>query len=165
MRTFDDDPGQIREWEAQKAADRRAEGLVPCAGPYCEEWLRPEQVVTRDLQDCYGPCCAVIGAVVDADLVEAVCATLSTRGRVLGRRVNAGAVTDDPEIWAVSVVSSGTFHFMAHDAFEVARRYCLIESGQANYFDLRAPTEFQPTDAQIADMDFEDRADDITRRY
>lgn len=163
-RAFDDEPGAIAAIEAAKDADRRADGLVACAGPYCQEWLRPEQVVTRVAGDSYGPCCAVICAKVDADLIEAVCQTLTTRGRVLGRRVNAGAITtSDLASWAVTVAATGAVHFAAHDAFEAARRYCLIESGQADYFDLSAPTEFHPTDEQVAEWNFEERTMHVRR--
>lgn len=162
MKTWDDEPEFIRQLEEFEDANRRAEGLVPCAGPYCDEWLPPEMIVTQDASGtAYGPCCAVIGTVVDADLVKAVCQTIFHRGTVLGRRVSV-CVLD--QVWAV-ISRAGVVHFIAYDVFEVARRYCLIESGQADYFDLSAPTEFQPTDAQIAEMDFEDRANDITRRY
>jgi hypothetical protein len=167
MRTWDDEPGAIREYEAAVAADRRAEGLVLCAGPYCQEWLRPEQVVTRDQKDCYGPCCALTGCVPDADLVEAVCRTIVTRTAngdglgVVGRRVSVLRHLDG--CWAV-VYKDGRVLFTAHDVFEVARWYCGAESGQMEY-DPEAPLYALPSDAEIAQRYLEERADDITRRH
>lgn len=156
---WSDEPGHIRELEDAQDADRRADGEIPCAG-VCGGWILPAQVVISDGTDCYGPCCAVLGARVDADMVEAVATTIFRNTRngdglgVLGRRVSVFRHVDST--WAVTNYR-GFIHFVAHDAFEVARRYCLIESGQADYFDLDAPTEFQPTDAAIAEMNFEDR--------
>lgn len=117
-------------------------------------------MVTRDGGSSYGPCCAVIGAKVDGDLVEAVCLTVLERGAVLGRRVSVGPYTpavrelSTPD-WCVTH-RNGAVLFTAHDVFEVVRWYCRAESGQMEY-DQAGPTYALPTDAEIVGRDFQDR--------
>lgn len=155
-----DEPGVIAEQEEAEEAARLAEGVVHCAGPWCKNWLEPHQVVTSDRGSSYGPCCAVVGAKVDADLVEAVCLTAMARGAVLGRRVSVGphtpAVRDQstPD-WCVTH-RNGSALFTAHDLFEVVRWYCYAESGQMEY-DPAAPAYALPADAEIVAREFEER--------
>lgn len=149
---FDDDPGQIAEREEAQDADRCAAGEFPCAG-VCGGWIRPEQVVISDGTLGWGPCCAVIGAKVDADMIGAVCRTILERGGVLGRRVSV--TNSDLYPWVV-VTRDSRVAFAAHDVFEVARWYCGVESGEWEV-DLTAPTYVLPTDAQQARNVFLDR--------
>ena len=156
---YEDEPSVIAALEQAEDADRRADGLVPCAGPACAEWLHPGHVVIRDGADAYGSCCAVLGARVDADMVEAVCRTIFANTAngdglgVVGRRVSV--LRHVGKTWAV-VYKDGTVLFVAHDVFEVARWYCFAESGEMEV-GPDTPPYWLPTDAKQAARMFEER--------
>lgn len=134
-----------------------ARGLEPCAGVDCERWLDPVtgQVVVRTAAgDCYCGDCAMLHD--DAASVQDVAVSLLARGVVLGRRFSLGAYTpavpgdDDPD-WAV--VGRTGVAYLAHDAFEAARWFCRLESGDFGY-DPAAPPMVHPTDRVLAQLDF-----------
>ena len=162
------DEYEPRTWVESLAEDQahRAEGLVPCEGWTCPEWLLPDQVVVQDGDRAYGPCCALLGVVVDADVIADVCQTLLRRGTVIGRRVSVTAhnltMREGAPDWAL-VYKNGAVIYLAHDLFEAARRYCYIESGKWD-LDLDEPVELHPSDAEIERRNFEERTWNIAPR-
>lgn len=151
------------EDDARLEAEVRAQlalGLEPCVGVECDRWLDPrdgEVVLRAPTGDPYCGDCAMLRD--DFDSVSGVAQSLFARGVVLGRRFSLGpcltAVRQegDPD-WSV-VSRNGSTIYLTHDAFEAARWFCKLESGDFGY-DPSAPPMVHPPDHVLAALQFGD---------
>lgn len=142
----------------QEIHDKLAAGLEPCAGVDCERWLDPvlgQVVVQTATGDVFCGDCAMLHD--DYGSVAAVAHGLLSRGVVLGRRFSVGWYTPavrqegDPD-WCVLLLT-GNALYLTHDAFEAARWFCRLESGDWGY-DPEAPPMIHPADHVFVQLDF-----------